>query len=211
MVVGYLFICETDTRRIADIRTKMSECAASRGDNIDSWTIEREYSVDKEKNITDTMFLGMESGDTLYIENMAFIVRTLSDMLSIIGGAIERGITVKDISGNYIPMSISDKSTYLRTLNQVDELYAKLVSARTRAALDRRRKDGAKLGRPAGSCSKMTMLLNNDRAIKQDIQDGVSIDDICQKYGVSGSTFRRYREVAMPSAQQVGAQTITNY
>lgn len=202
MVVGYLLISSNDRRSISDIRMKMSAYAASRGDTIDSWTLIRENTSERGGDITDTLFMGMDAGDTLYIENMAFLVRTLSDMLSIIGGAIERDITVYDISGNYIPLSISDKSTYLRTLNHVDELYAKLVSAKTRAALDRRRKEGAKLGRPAGSCNKMTALLNNGKNIEQDLNDGVTINDICQKYGVSSSTFRRYRELTGPSAMR---------
>jgi DNA invertase Pin-like site-specific DNA recombinase len=74
----------------------------------------------------------------------------------------------------------------------VAEIERNLISQRTKEALALRKANGVKLGRPAGTRPKKSILLQNINDIEHMINTGATRKDICRKYGVSSETLRRF-------------------
>ena len=68
------------------------------------------------------------------------------------------------------------------------EIERKLISQRTKEALDRKRAEGHQLGRPKGSKNKHYRLEAKDRLIQRLTQQGVKMQEIASRCRVSYKT-----------------------
>ena len=209
MAVGYLYVGSGETRSVDELREEIVSCAVFDGATIDCWTVERGDGLCRPGENVELLFMGLDRGEVLYVNDVTSLGGSLKDIVSVLSEAYRRGITIRDTEGRYGPAKVRDKATYLSTLKLAGELSTRIASARTRTALGRRRGEGARLGRPLGSRTKMNALVDSSEQIEKDCADGATVSEICSKYGVSPSTFRRYREeYARPEIRVVDADMI---
>lgn len=194
MAVGYLYIGSGETRSVKEMREEIVSCAVFDGATIDSWIVERGDSLCRPGGNVELLFVGLDKGAVLYVNDVTSLGGSLKDIVSVLTESYRRGITIRDTEGMYGPAKVRDRGTYLSTLNLAVDLSTRLASTRTRTALDRSRSRGVRLGRPVGSLTKMNALMDSSEQIEKDCAEGVTVSEICSKYGVSPSTFRRYRE-----------------
>ena len=136
----------------------------------------------------------MNRGESLYVEEAARLGASLSEVIGVLTFALKREIRVYGMYDSFRFDSGIDIRSYLSALEQVNEIYNNFISSRTKAALEKRKREGAKLGRPVGSDGKMQALKRNRAGVLKAIENGMPYTDICRKYKVSTSTFRRFRD-----------------
>ena len=69
------------------------------------------------------------------------------------------------------------------------EIERSLLSQRTKEALQRKKKEGVKLGRPKGKFNSTYKLTGREEEIMYMLNNGYRIVDICKKLEVSTATF----------------------
>ena len=72
------------------------------------------------------------------------------------------------------------------------EIERDLISARTKEALAARKEQGVTLGRKQGDCPKMQMLLVWKDEILRQHTSGMTISELCKRYGVSTGTMSKF-------------------
>lgn len=70
----------------------------------------------------------------------------------------------------------------------------KLISQRTREALAVRKAAGMQLGRKKGDNYKQRSLLEHKKQIREMLQQGVSISDICRHFNICRDTFYAFKK-----------------
>ena len=188
-----LYEGENGTKDIAQLQERMSSLAESNGERIDHW-----LKVDSlpERRSQDVLFIlhRLERGDSLYVEGVSCLGSSLDDVLSVLREFYRYGISVYGTTDGFAFDRSIDPRVYLAALEQVCNIQRSMLSIRTREALERKRKEGVKLGRPVGTDGKMKILRRNRAGVLKAIDSGMSYMDICRKYKVSFSTLRRFRE-----------------
>ena len=168
----------------------MSAFALERKSAVDRWIVQE---GDKKKKRGLKSIVGkMNRGDSLYTEDVSRLGGSLNDILEILSEALLRGVGIYGISDGFSTNSSVDVNSYLSALRDVNEIYSKMVSNRAKAVLNQRRAEGVRLGRPEGSATKMRILLDNRAKIDAAIANGTTLAELCRKYKVSYSTFRRF-------------------
>lgn len=109
-----------------------------------------------------------------------------------VSGCLEKGVNVYSIKENYYFDDSINSKVLCFAFGLVAEIERNLISQRTKEALALRKASGVKLGRPAGTRPKKSILLQNINDIEHMINTGATRKDICRKYGVSSETLRRF-------------------
>lgn len=191
MVAAYIYLYKDERKNLGSLRRELSDWASGRGDSIDCWVVSS--ADDDSDGIRESLLNGMEKGDTVYVEEMSRLGSTFEGILKSIYEMVSYGLNIHGMRDGFSTDDIGDIDTYLSTLVQMGNVFGKMVSNRTKAALAKCRMDGVTLGRPAGSDVKMSVLLENKDAIERELKLGVSYADLSRKYKVSYSTFRRFK------------------
>ena len=201
-----LYEGENGAKDIAQLQERMSSLAESNGERIDHWI---KVESLPERRSQDVLFIlhRLERGDSLYVEGVSCLGSSMSEVLGILTEALKRGISIYGVEDGFSFDRSIDLHSYLAALGQVDAIYNSIISSRTKAALDKKRREGAKLGRPVGSDGKMKTLQRNRAGVLKAINSGMPYMDICRKYKVSFSTLRRFREAeGLLSSQTLGTK-----
>lgn len=204
MAVAYLYISKDETRSVDAIRSELMSRATADGESIECWTVERGDNLCRPSKDIDLLFMSVNPGGVLYVNDIISLGGTINDIVAVLVEAAERDVEIRDLEGRYRLPGARQRDTYLATLKFAGELNTRIISSRTRVALGRRRQDGVRLGRPQGSMVKMQVLIDNEESIEKDFAEGTTSSEICRKYGVSPTTFRRYlKKYARPTVKSL--------
>ena len=191
-----------DRNDLVSLENSMNKLAESNGERIDRWL----SGVDiRNTRRQDMLYVirKMQRGDSLYVEDVSSLGNSVNEVLSVLTEALKFGINVYGVSDGFAFDRGIDRHIYLTAFEQVGDIYYSIISKRTKAALKKKKQEGVKLGRPVGSDEKMRVLQRNRVGIVKAIDSGVPYVDICRKYRVSASTFRRFREAEGLLSSQV--------
>ena len=158
MTVAYLRI-STEKQHLKNQREEILRFAASRDLHVERWVTEvvSGRKSGRERKLGNAL-ARMKRGDTLVVTELSRLSRTLTEIMSIMGMCLERGIVLYSTKyGSAFDDSINSKVLCF-AFGLAAEIERNLISMRTREALAARRAEGVVLGRRKGSCVKQQSL-----------------------------------------------------
>lgn len=195
MATALIYIRDNVSGRVdlTSLESSMSLLAERNGERIDRWLSGKEVGNHSGHDML-YFIRKMQRGDSLYVEEVSNLGTSVNEVLNVLTKALKRGINVYGVADGFAFDRGIDLRSYLIALEQVGDIYYSIISSRTKAALRKKKEEGMKLGRPVGSDDKMRALQRNRTGILKAMDSGVPYTDICRKYKVSATTFRRFRE-----------------
>lgn len=192
MIIAYLRV-STNKQHISNQKEEIDRYAASHGMCIDLWVKE----IVSGKKSKDLRKLGrtlrkMKRGDIMIVSEVSRLSRNLTEIMTIVGGCLEKGVSVYSIKENYKFDDSINSKVLCFAFGLVAEIERNLISQRTKEALAQRKADGVKLGRREGYSPKMRLLESNSSEIVRMKKGGISNAKIAAKMGVSLETLRRF-------------------
>ena len=193
MIIGYLRV-STSKQHLANQQDEIRRFADSRNLRVDHWVTE---IVSGKKKRADRKLGGllqrMKSGDTLIVTEVSRLSRTLTDIMSIMGKCLEKGINLYTTKEGYSFDNTINSKVLCFAFGLVAEIEHNLISLRTKEALALRKAEGTVLGRTKGSYTKTNVLIENRRIIIGMLKRDCSVADICRRFDISRDTFAKFR------------------
>ena len=134
----------------------------------------------------------LKKGDTLIASELSRLGRTLYMIMDILNYCMTKGCNIITIKDNFILKDDIESKVLAFAFGLSAEIERKLISQRTKEALDRLRKEGKVLGRPKGSKKKHPKLENKDNIIIKYLNNNRTIKWISKKLSVHPNTLSRY-------------------
>lgn len=201
MIVGYLRV-STGKQHPANQQDEIRRFAESRNWKIDLWVTE---VVSGKKHERDRklgrLLRRLKRDDTLVVTEISRLSRTLTDVMSIMGKCLEKGVNLYTTKEKYCFDGSINSKVLCFAFGLVAEIERNLISMRTKEALALRKAEGVVLGRRKGSCTKQNHLIKHRMEIIRMLDDDHSVADLCRCFGVSRDTFIQFRK-RFPSVQQ---------
>ena len=193
MSVAFLYIYKEERgwKDLNALRSSIQTVAIGNGDRVDNFVVQYADAQSEGPNL-ESIFRSMRRKDSLYIEDISRLGSSFSAILGNLHYALTHGIKVYGVSDNFSLDYGFDIRSYEMALKHISGIYSSFLSKRTMLALQKKKKEGMKLGRPAGTSVKMDVLLQNSQEIRKALKDGAIASDICQRYDVSLTTFKRF-------------------
>ena len=194
MIIAYLRV-STERQSLANQRNEIERFAASRGLRIDRWVTEvasgRTQGCERKLG---ALVERLRRGDTLVVTELSRLSRTLTDIMALVGRLLEKQVHLYSTKDRYAFDDTINSKVLCFAFGLVAEIERNLISMRTREALALRREQGIPLGRRKGSCTKLRRLIDDRREVVRLLDDGMPLTDLCARYGVSRTTFCRFRD-----------------
>ena len=200
MVVGYLRV-STEKQHLSNQQDEILRFAQTRNMEIDRWVTEVvSGKKDQKDRKLGSILRRLKNGDTLIVTEISRLSRTLTEIMTIMGHCLDKGITLYSTKDGYAFDDTINSKVLCFAFGLVAEIERNLISMRTKEALALCRAEGVKLGRRKGSYTKLRILIDNRREIVRMLRGRKTIADVCRRYEVSRETFnalrRRYGSVA---------------
>lgn len=194
MVIGYLRV-STGKQHPANQKEEISRFAEKKNISVDRWVTEIASGSKSEKERKlGRLLKTMHAGDTLIVTEISRLSRTLTEIMSIMGKCLEKGIILHTTKEGYTFDDTINSKVLCFAFGLVAEIERNLISMRTKEALALRKAEGKVLGRRKGSYTKTKVLIENKDNILNYLESGKSIGEICRTFGVSRDTFHKFRK-----------------
>lgn len=206
MIIGYLRV-STARQHLENQKEEIRKFADARKWSVDRWVTEVVSGKTKEVDRKlGCLLRRMNSGDTLIVTEISRLSRTMTEIMSIMGKCLKKGIRLYSTKEGYSFDNSINSKVLCFAFGLVAEIERNLISMRTKEALALRKSEGVVLGRRKGSCIKYNILVKNQEEIIRMLNENASISNICRRFHVGRDTFNKFRR-AVPV---VGASTTAN-
>lgn len=194
MIIAYLRV-STEKQNLSNQRSEIERFALQKGISIDRWIMEiaSGKKAGKERQLGH-LLRRLKKGDTLIIKEISRLSRTLTDIMSIMGKCLEKGISLYSVKDGYTFDDSINSKVLCFAFGLVAEIERNLISMRTKEALALRRSEGIVLGRKKGSYTKFQILIDNRNSVINMLKEGKTITYICQHYNLSRDTFEKFKK-----------------
>ena len=167
----------------------------SNGMQVDKWVVE----VVSGKILLKGRKLGrllksMKKGDTLLVTEISRLSRSLTDIMTLMGRCMDKGINIYTTKERYRFDDSINSKVLCFAFGLVAEIERNLISMRTKEALALRRAEGKPLGRKKGSSPKMALLRDSADQIMAMYEEGKSDFEIYSMFGVSKATWYKFKK-----------------
>ncbi|RYC69736.1 master DNA invertase Mpi family serine-type recombinase [Spirosoma sordidisoli] len=199
--MNYAYIrVSTNRQTVENQRYEILKAAADRKVIINEWI---EETASGTKSARDRQ-LGelldkLKKGDQLFVSELSRIGRSLLEVMSILHTCMKKGTVVVAIKEGYELGNNINSKVLAFAFSLSAEIERQLISQRTKESLERRKAEGAVLGRPVGSISTNTKLSGKEDIIRELLRNRVSHSAIARILGVNRQTvtsFINSRELA---------------
>ena len=192
MVIGYIRV-STSKQSYAHMEREMKEYAAKNGLVIDKW-IEETISSRKplQKRKLGELLETIEEGSILIASEISRLGRSLMEVMEILQICLNKNCQVITIKENYHLGNDIQSQVLAFAFGLSAQIERQLISQRTQTAIDNKKAQGIKLGRPLGAESKRLKLSKNAKRIRDLLDKGVSKNQIARIMGVQKMTLRRF-------------------
>ena len=192
MVIGYIRV-STSKQSYAHMEREMKEYAAKNGLIIDKWveeTISSRKPLHKRK--LGELLETMAEASILIASEISRLGRSLMEVMEILQICLNKNCQVITIKENYHLGNDIQSQVLAFAFGLSAQIERQLISQRTQTAIDNKKAQGIKLGRPFGAESKRLKLSKNTKRIKDLLDKGVSKAQIARIMGVQKMTLRRF-------------------
>src|SRR5436305_8582252 len=192
MMYGYIRV-STDKQTTENQRFEILKFADEKQLHVDRWI---EETISSTRRLSDRKLGGlierMHEDDILIISELSRLGRSLLEVMSILHTLMEKEVKVFTTKERYeLGNNISSKVLAF-AFSLSAEIERSMISSRTREALQRKKSEGAKLGRPKGSLSSVTKLTGKDDLIREYLEKKIPQSIMARLLGVSRLTVRHY-------------------
>lgn len=194
MITAYIRV-STEKQNVENQRNEIMQFAQSRNFAVDCWVAETVSGrTRKNERKLGPMLRRLKKGDTLIVTELSRLSRSLTDVMSIVGQLLDKQVSLYSTKDHYSFDDTINSKALCFAFGLVAEIERNLISARTREALALRRRQGVVLGRRPGTSPKLKLLTSRCVEIAPRLMRGESVASLCRCYGVSRSTFNKFRD-----------------
>lgn len=203
MIYGYIRI-STGKQETMNQKYEIEKFATANNLIIDDW-IEETISGAKEpkKRKLGSLLKTVKEGDLIICTEISRLGRSLYMVMEILHQCMDKGVTVQTIKDNFCLRDDISSKVLSFAFALSAEIEKMLISQRTREALERKKAEGIKLGRPKGSKNKKCKLTGKEDAIRILINEGHSISKISKLLHCDRSTLTRFIKNHMIEEEKV--------
>ena len=192
MIIGYLRV-STEKQNLCNQKEEISKFAVEKQFVIDKWVMETvSGKVDRKNRKLGSALGKMKKGDTMIVTEVSRLSRSLTDIMTIMGMCLKKGINIYTTKERYAFDDTINSKVLCFAFGLAAEIERNLISMRTKEALAVKKAEGKVLGRRKGSCVKMQHLHNSTSEIEKLLSRGWSVSRICRHLKVSRTTFYKY-------------------
>ena len=185
----------TEKQHLSNRQDEILRFAQTRNMEIDRWVTEVvSGKKDQKDRKLGSILRRLKNGDTLIVTEISRLSRTLTEIMTIMGHCLDKGITLYSTKDGYAFDDTINSKVLCFAFGLVAEIERNLISMRTKEALALRKAEGVQLGRRKGFCPKFRILSENCAEIVEMLRNGATIVSVCRKYQVSVDTFKAFRK-----------------
>lgn len=194
MTYGYIRV-STDKQTVENQRFEINQFCKKNSIKIDDWIQETvSGTLVPGKRQLGTLLENVEENDLIICSELSRLGRSLFMIMSILNILMEKKARVWTIKDNYRLGNDIQSKVLAFAFGLSAEIERNLISQRTKEALERRKAEGVKLGRPKGR-AKNHCLDGTDKHIAIMLQSGISSNAIAKSFGCSRTTIKRKVEL----------------
>ena len=192
-VYGYLRV-STDKQDCDNQKIGVEALAEKLGLPIENWIVDDGVSGTKEpeKRKLGKLLRKIRTGDVIICSELSRLGRKLFMVISILEHCMKIGAKVLTVKDGYELGDNVQSKVLAFAFGLVAELEREMISKRTKEALQRRKANGKRLGRPFGSRNKKHILDDRKDKILNDLRNGLSVIQTAKKNGVGKSAIYRF-------------------
>lgn len=197
MNYGYIRV-STGKQDVENQRFEILRFAEQNGLSIDGWieeTISGTKNYDKRK--LGDLLAHVQSGDLIICTELSRLGRSLFMIMEILSQCMSKECVVWTIKDGYRLGDDIQSKVLAFAFGLAAEIERDLISQRTKEALERKKAEGVKLGRPKGAKSKTVKLSGKEEAIRVLLEEGTSIAQIARLLHCDRSTLSRFINTRM--------------
>lgn len=192
MTYAYIRV-STDKQTVENQRFEIEKFCAANNIHIDKW-IEETVSGTKNYNKRNLGELidSVQAGDLIICSEISRLGRSLFMIMEILSKCMEKECRLWTVKDNYRLGNDIQSKVLAFAFGLSAEIERNLISQRTREALQRKKSEGQKLGRPKGRQNQSHYLdgLENHINLLRDM--GLSKNKIARHLGISPITLKRF-------------------
>ncbi len=192
MTYGYIRV-STDRQTVENQRFEIVEFAKRNSLNIDSW-IEETVSgtIRPENRELGRLLDSIQKDDLIICSELSRLGCSLFMIMSILNKLMEKGARVWTIKDGYRLGDDIQSKVLAFAFGLSAEIERNLISQRTKEALERKKAEGQKLGRPKGSLGNTSKLDGAELGATIMLMQGISVNRMAKLYGVHRNTVKKF-------------------
>ena len=192
MTYGYIRV-STDKQTVENQRFEILEFAKRNSLVLDSW-IEETVSgtIRPENRALGKLLDSIQKNDLIICSELSRLGRSLFMIMSILNKLMEKGARIWTIKDGYRLGDDIQSKVLAFAFGLSAEIERNLISQRTKEALERKKAEGQKLGRPKGSTSDVSKLDGAEIGATIMLMQGISVNQMAKLYGVHRNTVKKF-------------------
>lgn len=192
MIYGYIRV-STDKQTVENQRFEINNFCKKENLKIDCW-IEETVSgcINPEQRKLGEYLDRFKRNDIIICSEVSRLGRNLLMVMSLLHNCFRKGVEIWSIKENSNLKDDLYSTIIAFTFGLTAEMERRLISQRTKEALNRKRMEGVILGRPKGRKSKKVLLSDKKEIIEKMLLNNESIVHIAKTLGVHRHTVRRF-------------------
>ncbi len=194
MIYGYIRV-STDHQTTLNQEFEITRFCQGKSMEISGWireTISGTQAYDK--RALGKLLRRVGKGDLIICTEISRLGRKLYMIMEILSTCMNKGCQVWTVKEGYRLGDDIQSKVLAFAFGLSAEIERRLISARTREALARRKAEGKRVGRPEGSKSKVRLLDERKEEILAWLAQGESKAAIARRLGVSRGTFYQWEK-----------------
>lgn len=192
MTYGYIRV-STDKQTVENQRFEILEFAKKNGISVDRWFEETvSGTIVPEQRDLGRLLSAIKKDDLIICSELSRLGRSLFMIMSILNKLMESGARVWTIKDGYRLGDDIQSKVLAFAFGLSAEIERNLISQRTKEALERRKREGIKLGRPKGKQRAFLKLDGAEIGTTLMLLNGISINRIANLYGVHRNTVKEF-------------------
>ena len=202
MIVAYLRV-STGKQNLENQKEEIRKFAQDKGWNVDKWVEEVVSGTTSQKyRKLGNLLKNLKKGDTLIVTEISRLSRTLTEIMTIMGLSLKKGVNIYTTKEKYTFDDTINSKVLCFAFGLVAEIERNLISMRTKEALALRKAEGVSLGRRRGSNTKVIYLQECKTQIQKLQDKGLSKSRICRELNVSRGTFYKYLKLEEDNVEE---------
>lgn len=192
MTYGYIRV-STDKQTVENQRFEILEFAKRNSLVLDSW-IEETVSgtIRPENRALGKLLDSIQKDDLIICSELSRLGRSLFMIMSILNKLMEKGARIWTIKDGYRLGDDIQSKVLAFAFGLSAEIERNLISQRTKEALERKKAEGQKLGRPKGSTTETSKLDGAEIGATIMLMQGISVNQMAKLYGVHRNTVKKF-------------------